>query len=240
MTDDIIAAARFLASQMEYTKHQPWVDEAFRDFADCASRVRFIVDGPSAKKYLGPCGAEVPARAMGGYCPHGRAAGHFESGPLMHNFDGTLCDGQDTCEGDVYGPAGGAKGTCRTCGAQVDQGERRAWLDEQVLAHLADTPLRAKDIAHALRLSANTIRTWSHTVYDANGKVTRLAKLSSYWWDGERFVPWVEPREGEDVKARGPRLHYVGDVQELARKAADRRVEAEARRERRDTQEVAA
>jgi hypothetical protein len=36
-------------------------------------------------------------------------------------------------------------------------------------------------------------------------------------------VPWAEPEEGEDIKARGPRLHYVGDVRELASEAAVRR-----------------
>jgi hypothetical protein len=201
MTDDIIIqAARFLATQVEYARHQLWVDEAYADFERCARRIRGVVDGPAPKRYLGPCGAEI----------------EWAPGTMVVTA---------ICEGDVYGVAGASKGSCRTCGAQVDQGERRAWLDREVAERMADTPMRAADIGHAIRVSADTIRTW-----------TQRGKLSSYWWDGERYVPWVEPREGEDVKARGPRLHYVADVMDLQRQAADRRAQLDARRERRDTQ----
>jgi hypothetical protein len=223
--DPIVHAAHYLLANLTWLAHRAEVDEVFDDIGRCARRLQGLIDGPRAKKYLGPCGAPLePDWENGDDDP--------EDGPTSLDVG--------TCEGDVYGPAGGKSGRCRTCGAEVDQGERRAWLDEQVVAHTADTPLRAKDIAHAIRINVNTIRTWSHTVYDDKGEVRRAAKLSSYWWDGERYVPWVEPREGEDVKARGPRLHYVADVQKLAREAADRRAESEARRERRDTQVAAA
>lgn len=211
-SDPIVHAVRYLTANLEWWRHRPAVDEFLRDVEACARVVAGIARGPRERKYLGPCGAPTLCDVSG-----------FGEAP------GTTLIGGAPCEGYVYGPAGGSTGTCRACGARVDQAERRAWLDDQVADRMADTPMRAADIGHAIRVSADTIRTWA-----------QRDKLSSYWWDGERFVPWVEPREGEDVKARGHRLHYVADVMELSRRAAERRAENAARRDRRDTQESAA
>lgn len=215
MIDPIITAARFLADHLEWMRHRPECDEFLTDVEAAARIVRGIVRGPAEQRYLGPCGAPAQVETTT-FADLARGERSF--------IDGMPCDG------DVYGYLGAEKGTCRTCGAQVDQAERRAWLDEQVAERLADEPIPARDIAFALRLNVKTIRTWATEIRTESGMVIRAAKLRTYYRLGEHVVPWTEPTQGEDVKTRGPRLHYVGDVRELAREAAERRERAEAAR----------
>lgn len=217
MTDPIVALARWLAEHVEWLRHRAEVDEAYRDFAECASRLRHVVDGPAAKKYLGPCGA---------WRDHDSVCG----------CEGTPgCQVPETCEGDVYGRVDAKHGTCRTCGARVDQAERRLWLTEQ--AQRSDLLWTARGIADALGINPKTVRAWATDRYSGDALIRR-AKLSTYWRDGNRIVPWVKPRPGEDTKARGPRLHYVADVVQLAVQAAQQRDARES--ERAPRQETAA
>ena len=207
--DYLIRAARYLAAHLEWIRHRPEADEFLGDMEAAARVVRGMVRGPAEQRYLGPCGAEIAI--------------------------GTL-DHPDTvyaCEGDVYGRNGADKGHCRWCGAEVDQGARRIWLDGKVRA--SDLAWTARGIADAYGISAKTIRSWATDRYSGDTLIRR-AKLSTYWRNGDgQLVPWVEPRPGEDVKARGDRLHYVADVVELARQAAERR---EAERKRRTAHEA--
>jgi hypothetical protein len=184
MTDPIVAATRFLAEQMEWIRHHPAADEHLDVIERCVRRIRGVVDGPRPKKYLGPCGADLDALGIG---PESL------SGPYVPTVS-------DPCEGDVYGVVGGKTGTCRTCGAQVAQDERRAWLDDQV----RDKAFRAAHIADAYGINVNTIRTWA-----ARGHLVQ---------------------HGIDRDLRP--VYLVGDVLDLARAAAIRRAENEARRER--------
>lgn len=209
MTDPIIAAARFLDGHLDWLRHRSAteIQECFADIAAAARVVAGIARGPSEQKYLGPCGAEFPV--------------------------GTLSQPDLTyaCDGDVYGRAGAEKGTCRTCGFEVKQDERRRWLDEQ--AGRSDLVWTAVNIADALTINVKTLRAWATERRAPNGVVLRRARLATYWRNSDgQLVPWVEPRPGEDVKARGDRLHYVADVVDLARETADRR---EAERARKDT-----
>lgn len=214
MTDPIAALARWLAEHVEWLRHRAEVDEAYRDFAECASKLRFTTDGPSARKYLGPCGAVRM---------------------LTDAYDDEFEYESEPCEGDVYGRVDAKHGTCRTCGTRVDQAERRLWLTEQ--AQRSDLLWTARGIADALGINPKTVRAWATDRYSGDALIRR-AKLSTYWRDGNRIVPWVKPRPGEDTKARGPRLHYVADVVQLAVQAAQQRDARES--ERAPRQETAA
>lgn len=138
--DPLTRAAKWLTGQLDWLRHatddqgEAYAVGVFAELGENAARIRGLLDGPAAQRYLGPCGAETPI--------------------------GTLSqpDLTFTCEGDVYGRVGAAKGTCRTCGAQVDQDERRAWLDDQVRQYA----YTAKEIADAYGINVKTIRTW-HT-----------------------------------------------------------------------------
>lgn len=134
--DPIVIAAEYLMGHGDWWRHQAFVDEAYADFEKCARRIRGVVDGPSPKRYLGPCGAPTV---------------------LLDPMDDEFEDEGPPCEGDVYGTVGGKTGTCRTCGAQVDQDERRAWLDDQV----RDKAFRAAHIADAYGINVKTIRSWA-------------------------------------------------------------------------------
>jgi hypothetical protein len=63
MTDPLIAAARFLQSQLEWLRHatdeqgEPYAVQAFAEIDWCAGRLRSLVNGPPERRYLGPCGA---------------------------------------------------------------------------------------------------------------------------------------------------------------------------------------
>jgi hypothetical protein len=227
--DPIVVAAHYLAASLEWLRHRPECAEAFTDLEAAARVVRGIVRGPAEMRYLGPCGAALVGDEITRWRydeeTRGQSAIPEQYRPVV-----------ETCDGDVYGRNGAAKGSCRTCGAEVDQGERRLWLDETVLDHLADEPIPARDIAFALRLNVNTIRTWAHTVYGRNGTVIRAAKLKTYWRRDQHVVPWddpdprlPEPQRKALTADRGQRLHYVGDVQELAEKTADERQRRAAR-----------
>lgn len=209
--DRIITAAEWLAVHLEWIRHQPdhepddnghtWgAQDYVTDIAAAARIIASVACGPAEKKYLGPCGAHR--------CPKYGIGDHD-------------CAQHDPCDGDIYGRPGADKGTCRTCEATVDQAERRIWLDEQVRS--ADLVWTAVNIADALSLNVKTVRTWANQRIAPNGVVLRRAKLGTFWRDGDRLVPWADPRPGEDVKARGDRLHYVADVIDLAEQAAAER-----------------
>lgn len=133
----------------------------------------------------------------------------------------------DPCPGDVYARvhrdgSTARTGTCRTCGATVDTDARRAWLDGEVRAHA----FSARDIADAYGLNVKTIRSWA-----ARGLSTGL--LRSYWrTDAGIVADWVEPPEG----VHRERLHYVGDVLDMAVAEKARQAEAQAKRARRREQ----
>lgn len=207
-SDPIVEAARWLAGQLEWFRHRGEADEFLSDIEACARVLRGVARGPAEQKYLGPCGADVVRANIVG--------DQWESELIA-------------CDGDVYGRAGATYGTCRTCGAQVDQDERRTWLDEQVGG--SDLAWTARGIADALDINVKTVRAWATPHLSDTGVVLREAKLRTYYRLDEHIVPWTEPEKGEDVKARGDRLHYVGDVRKLAQESADRR---EAERQRRE------
>lgn len=220
MTDPIIAAARFLQAHLDWLRHRSAteIQECFADIAAAARVVAGIARGPQEQRYLGPCGAL-----------------------LIENYQRTETEGwidesgtMRTCDGDVYGRAGAEKGVCRTCGATVDQAERRAWLDSEV----RQRAFTRSDIEDAYGIKANTVTTW-----------WIRAKLTAYWvTDAGLHVEWVElkpdpalkgealtAREQEikaEHKARGPKVFYLGDVLDLARQDAARREERRAERER--------
>lgn len=143
MTDPLIAAARFLASQLEWMRHavdeqgQPYAVAAFAEIGHCAGRLLGLVNGPAEQGYLGPCGAvdAIPD-------PLDDEAEPFVSDP---------------CEGDVYGIRGAKVGRCRTCKAEVGQDDRQAWLDGEV----RNWAFRASEIEEAYGIKANLIRQWA-------------------------------------------------------------------------------
>jgi hypothetical protein len=138
MTDPLIAAARFLTSQLEWLRHatadngEPYAVAAFAEIDQCARRLRGLVEGRGEQKYLGPCGAEV----------------EWAPGTMVVTA---------ICEGDIYAPRGGSVGRCRTCKAEVAAADREAWLDGEVRAHA----FRATEIGKAYGVNINTIRSWA-------------------------------------------------------------------------------
>jgi hypothetical protein len=157
MTDRIAALARFLAANLDWWRHRPEVDKFARDIADCARRIRGLVDGPAGQKYLGPCGADIgepeagcPVNCechKGPYYPCSEPGGCGSAG----------CGSRKTCEGDVYVRRGASVGRCRTCGAEVASGDREAWLDAEVRSRA----FRASEIQDAFGVNANLIRQWA-------------------------------------------------------------------------------
>lgn len=214
--DPIVVAARWLLAQVDWMRHAadeqgtPYAVAAFAEIGDCARRLRSVVNGPGEQRYLGPCAAQIML-------------------PCPTPTDPNATIGPAECDGDVYGYPGADKGACRTCGATVDQEQRRIWLDDQV--HASDLVWTARGIADALDISPKTVRGWATARVAPNGVILRRAKLGTFWRDGDRLVPWTDPRPGEDVKARGERLHYVADVIELARQAAADRERRKANRD---------
>lgn len=220
--DPIEGLAVRLAEHLEWLRHHPAADEHLGVIAACARVVRSIVRGPVELRYLGPCGAPMITIA-----PEVAA----EQGIDPAN----AARGLAPCDGDVYGRPGADAGRCRTCGAEVDQAERRAWLDELT----AELAAPARDIAHSLDLPVKTIRSWANEIVTETGHVVRRAKLRTYYRAGEHVVPWTERPKGmtdqawkAETERRGLRLHYVGDVRRLAEEAAARRTEREAHRNR--------
>lgn len=130
-----------LRDQVEWLRHHPAADEHLVVIAACARVVRGVVAGPVELRYLGPCGSPIVDMANVAYGE--------EPNWLVHDHD--------PCDGDVYGRPGAEKGRCKACGAEVDQGERRAWLDDTVRGYT----YHASEIADAYGLKANTIRQWA-------------------------------------------------------------------------------
>ena len=141
--DPIEGLAVRLAEHLEWMRHHPAVDEHLAVIAECARVVRGTVNGPAEKRYLGPCGAPLVA-----ITPEVAA----EQGIDPAN----AARGLAPCDGDVYGRPGAERGTCRTCGARVDQDARRAWLDDEVRQYA----YTAKEIADAYGINIKTIRSW--------------------------------------------------------------------------------
>lgn len=214
--DPIVVAARWLRQQRDWIRHaadgqgEPYAVAAYAEIRDCASRLRSVANGPGEQRYLGPCGAELRRD----YEPAGPNGGITEI---------------YTCDGDVRIRPGASKGCCRTCKTEYDQRERRIWLDGQVRS--SDLVWTARGIADALDINVKTVRGWATQRVAPNGVILQQARLGTFWRDGDRLVPWAEPRPGEDVKARGERLHYVADVIELAQQAAAERERRAAARE---------
>lgn len=254
--DPMIVAARALQAQIEWMRHavdgaEPYAIRAFDEIADCAGRVRGVVNGPGEQKFLGPCGSVLAATATP--CP-GECSCRPETPTAKlaacaacfcftgcHAKVATDAEGQ-ICVGDVYGYHGAKTGRCKACGAEVATSEREAWLNGEVRDHA----FRAAHIAEAYGVNVNTIRTWSTRARPDTG----VPPLSSYWRTAAGLVaPWVDPpldpklkgdelkkRLGEisdEIQARGGRLHYVGDVLDLAAADAARRATEQAKRARR-------
>lgn len=147
--DPIDTAARWLTDHLEWMRHQSDADQFLTDVEAAARVVRGLARGRAEQRYLGPCGA---------LWWHSQAC-HAMPQPHVLKCECWCHQGiaeMRACEGDVYGRRGAHTGTCRTCGAQVDQDERRAWLDGEVRDHA----FRAAEIANAYGVNANTIRTW--------------------------------------------------------------------------------
>jgi len=193
MTDPIITAARFINDQMRWLRGaideqgQPYAPHVFAEIDHCARRIRSLVDGPGAKKYLGPCGAPTLVEVI----PEDVVLG------IGAEYETRLC------EGDVYGRPGGDTGTCRTCGARVDQAERRAWLDDEVRSRA----FRASEIEDAYGVKANLIRQWATPARD-------LVQV-----------------HGHDREGRA--LYLLSQVLDVARDMAARRAERQAEKARR-------
>jgi hypothetical protein len=234
--DPIVVAARWLGGQVEWLRHaadetEPRAVAAYGEIADCAGRLRGVVNGPGEQKFLGPCGAVLAATAIP--CPD-----ECSCRPETHTAQRAACaaclcftgchaevatdaEGQ-FCVGDVYGYHGAKTGRCKACGTEVATGEREAWLNGEVRDHA----FRASEIAAAYGVNVNTIRTWASRPRPDTGE----PPLRSYYrTDGGIVANWAEPSEGEDRE----RLHYVGDVLDLAAADAARRATEQAKRARR-------
>jgi hypothetical protein len=209
--DPIVIAATWLAGQVEWIRHRKNAADFLAAIDECTRVVRGIARGPGEQKFLGPCGAEVTWDADGNEMP------------------------RDPCPGDVFAHAGAQDGACRACGARWSTAKREAWLDGEVREHAFE----ARDIAEAHRLNVKTIRTWANR-----------GALRTYWrTSADLVVEWTDPplddalkgeeraaREAaiaDELAARGPRLHYVGDVLDLAAADAARRATEQAKRARR-------
>lgn len=219
-SDLIVEAAEWLLGHLGWLRHRQEVSEALSGIAAAARIVAGIARGPAAQRFLGPCGALL-------LTPEPWEPGMPASAE---------------CDGDVYAREGAQRGVCRTCGAEVSTAERQAWLDGEVRAYA----FRAAHIAQAYGVNVDTIRTWSTRPRPDTGEPA----LASWWrTPGGLVTPWTEPvldprltgderaaREAEiaaELDARGPRLHYVGDVLDLAAARAARRETERAKRERR-------
>ena len=212
-SDVIVEAAEWLLGHLGWLRHRQEVSDALSGFAAAARVITGITSGPAERWFLGPCGATV-----------------------TWDDDGVEAERDSPCEGDVYARHRDAKdGACSDCGARWTTAARRAWLDGKV----RERAFRASEIAKAYRINVNTIRSWA----------TR-GLLASYWRTSAGLVtPWIDPpldpalkgdemkeRLGEisdEIRDRGGRLHYVGDVLDLAASEAARRAGEQAKRARR-------
>jgi hypothetical protein len=146
--DPLGTLCAWLSDQLGWVRHalddqrQPYAPTVHAAIRDAASRIRAIVNGPGARRYLGPCGVgtlidDTQIRPDGG--------------------EGIRTYAERTCDGDVYGRPGATNGTCRTCGATHPQDDRREWLDTTARNHA----YRASEFHHAYGLNAATIRKWA-------------------------------------------------------------------------------
>lgn len=231
--DPIEGIAVKLGNHMEWLRHQRFADEFLTDVEAAARVVRGLARGRAEQRYLGPCGA---------LWWHSRAC-HAMPDAHVLRCECWCHDGiaeMRPCDGDVYAivhsdGTTARTGRCKTCEAEVETSERRVWLDAEVRQYA----YRAAQIADAYGLSDDTIRSWASR-----------GKLPSYWvTDAGLTVPWTDPEIGPDLKgaeraareaevaielkARGPRVHYVGDVLDLAAAAAAWRESERAKRARR-------
>lgn len=145
--DPIIAAARWLAGQVEWLRHasdgaEPRAVAAFAEIAACASRVRGLVNGSAGQRFLGPCGAPLFDDITTVDPEHG---------------EGIRTYVERYCTGDVYAREGAQDGSCRTCGAGWAVGDRQRWLDAEVRSRA----FRATEIEDAYGIKANLIRQWA-------------------------------------------------------------------------------
>jgi hypothetical protein len=139
VADPLAEACSWLGGQLEWLRHRQEIESFLTDVEAAQRIMRGLVRGPAEQKYLGPCGA---------WRDHGSICG----------CEGSVgCDVPETCDGDVYGRVGAKHGACRTCGAQAEQAERRAWLDDEVRSRA----FRAVEIAGAYQINVNTIRSWA-------------------------------------------------------------------------------
>jgi hypothetical protein len=241
--DPIAQSAEWLTGQLEWLRHRREVDDALADIAACARIVAGVARGPGERKYLGPCVA--PTGPAPDRCPVDCECHHGPHYPCTEPGGcGSAGCGRPTgiCSGNVYvrvlnteTGACAATGYCHRCGGPVATDERRAWLDGEVRQHA----YRAAHIAEAYDISVDTIRSWA-----ARGH------LRSYWvtpagitaeWTEPHLDPELEGDEraareaaiAEELAQRGPRVHYVGDVLDLAAADAARRAGEQAKRARR-------
>lgn len=189
--DPIVHAAHYLEANLEWWRHRPHVDEFLGDVEACARVVRSIARGPAEQKYLGPCGAPVAVT-------------------MTDTVTRLAVQTEVDCEGDVYGRVGAQTGTCRTCGATVDQNERRHWLDDEVRGHA----FRAAQIAEAYGVNVNTIRSW-------HGR----GQLANHGTDGEGR-PLFNVGEVLDLAAADA-ARREGERAKRARRAAVKAAESE-------------
>jgi hypothetical protein len=157
--DPLAEAARWLAGQVEWKRHREDVDE-FMALVDASARLLYgIIDGAPPRVYLGPCAGYIetdPTAACPVNCTCHNGP-HYEcSEPGGCGSAGCGRGEVRECTGDVYGRQGHDTARCRSCGAEVDVADRKAWLDETV----RETLFRAVYIADAYSINVNTIRSW--------------------------------------------------------------------------------
>lgn len=209
LPDPLGSLCSWLSGNLTWVRHatddqgQPYAITVHAVIRENASKIRAIVNGPGARRYLGPCGA--PTRAT--ICPWG---------PDCEGDSCPRCSNSESCDGDVYGRPGATHATCRTCGHQIRQDERRVWIGDIT----RDRAYRAAHIADAHRINVKTIRSWADR-----------GKLTAWWNHDGQLTEWTEPEQGESTTHRGPRLYVLGDVLNLATADAARR---EALREARE------
>lgn len=208
------------------------VVELFAAISRSATELRFTVNGPNEQKYLGPCGALVGCCDLHGrHCEPPSELCCVDCTEVAHpeHWPGARCTlltppEAAICDGDIYGIRGGQNGRCRTCGAEVAQDDRQAWLDGEVRAHA----FTAAQIADAYGINVKTIRSWATDraeSRDHRGTLTRSATPA-------RLRTHAIGRDGQA-------LFLVGDVLDLAAADAARRETERAKRERRAADRVA-
>ncbi len=215
--DPIVVAAAWLDSQVEWLRHATdgtdlWAPGSFAEIRDCLAKLRGLVNGPSERKYLGPCGAVRKCEGL--------TADDWPEADCGHHLPHEAHDGEP-CRADVYAIVGAETGRCRTCGTEVKTRDRQAWLDGQV----RDRAFGAKWISEAYGVPVKTIESWTverPEQRNHEGKLIRSATPIRLW-------AHAHDRDGHP-------LYLVAHVLDLAAAAAARRAEQQARRARRKEQ----